>query len=80
MSGSSTNSAGNTDMAVWRFNANGTTDTEFSADGIVMHNSAAGGNGDDSGNAMAIDSSGRIVVAGSSINSTGNSGHGGLAV
>jgi uncharacterized delta-60 repeat protein len=74
VAGSSTNSAGNLDMAVWRFNPNGTTDTEFSADGIFTHSGAAGGtNSDDVGNAVVIDFLGRILVAGSSINSTGNS-------
>jgi uncharacterized delta-60 repeat protein len=73
VAGSSTNNAGNKDMAIWRFNANGTTDTEFSLDGIFTHNGAAGGTSDDVGSAVAIDSSGRIIVAGSSINATGNS-------
>ena len=72
VAGSSTNSAGNTDMALWRFNANGTLDTTFNGSGIVVHNSAAGGAGDDSGKAIAVDSQGRILVAGSSTNSAGN--------
>jgi uncharacterized delta-60 repeat protein len=72
IAGSSTKSAGNTDMAVWRFKSDGTLDTSFNSSGVFVHNSAAGGNGDDSGNAIAIDSLRRIVVAGSSRNSAGN--------
>lgn len=69
----STTSAGNRDMAVWRFNADGTVDYGFNkGSGIFVHSGAAGGTGDDAGNAIAIDSSRRIVVVGSSTNSTGN--------
>ncbi len=68
----STTSAGNTDMAVWRFNANGTVDTSFNKTGIFVQNGVAGGNGNDSGNAIAVDSQGRIVIAGSSTNIAGN--------
>ena len=72
VAGSSRNSAGNTDMVIWRFTLNGTLDTVFSGDGVVVQDSAAGGNGDDSGNAIAIDSQGRILVTGSSKNTSGN--------
>jgi uncharacterized delta-60 repeat protein len=68
VAGSSTNSAGNTDMVVWRFKVDGTLDTSFNSTGILVHNNAAGGNGDDSGNAIALDAQGRILVAGSSKN------------
>jgi uncharacterized delta-60 repeat protein len=72
VTGSSANSSGNADMAIWRLNANGTFDTTFNGSGIVVHNSAAGGNANDIGSAIAIDSQGRILVAGSSGNSAGN--------
>ena len=72
VTGSSVNSAGNADMVIWRFNANGVLDTTFNNSGFVEHNSAAGGNADDAGNAITIDSQGRILVAGSSVNSAGN--------
>jgi uncharacterized delta-60 repeat protein len=72
VAGSSKNSAGNKDMVVWRFKNNGDLDTSFNSTGIFVHNNAAGGYGDDSGNAIAIDSQGMIVVAGSSTNSAGN--------
>lgn len=54
------------DFALARYNANGTLDTTFSADGRVMLNFGAGT--DDEAFDVAIDSSGRIVVAGSSTN------------
>ena len=72
VAGSSTNSAGNKDMVIWRFNVNGTLDTTFNGSGTIVNNGAAGGVGDDSGNAIALDSQGRILVAGSSTNSAGN--------
>lgn len=72
VTGGTTTAGGTTDMVVWRFNANGTIDTGFNLSGMVVHNNAAGGNGDDAGNAIAIDSQGRILVAGSSTNSAGN--------
>jgi len=72
VTGSSRNAAGNSDMVIWRYNADGTLDTTFDSDGIVVHNSAAGGNGDDYGSDIALDSSGRILVAGYSRNAAGN--------
>lgn len=54
------------DFALARYNANGTLDTTFSADGRAMLNFGAGT--DDEAFDVAIDSSGRIVVAGSSTN------------
>ncbi len=49
-----------TDIAVVRLNADGSLDVTFSADGKVTLNV----NGNDSGNAVAIQSDGAIVVAG----------------
>ncbi|MGB9613274.1 MAG: SBBP repeat-containing protein, partial [Candidatus Margulisiibacteriota bacterium] len=46
----------------------GTLDTSFSSTGYVVHNNAAGGNGDDWGFSITTDSSGRILVAGYSYN------------
>ncbi len=60
------------DMVVWRFNANGTLDNSFGNNGIVVHNSAAGGNGDDIGKSVAIDSSGKVLVTGLSKNINGD--------
>jgi uncharacterized delta-60 repeat protein len=58
------------DMALWRYNSDGTLDTTFSGRGYTTHNNAAGGNWDDYGRAMTIDTNGRIVVAGQSYNHT----------
>ena len=54
------------DMAIWRYNTDGTLDTTFNGNGIAVHNDAAGGNGNDYGNAISFDSSDKIVVAGNS--------------
>jgi uncharacterized delta-60 repeat protein len=43
-------------------------DTAFSTDGIVLHDSAAGGTDNDVANAVTFDSSGRMIVAGCSQN------------
>ena len=71
VAGYSKNSSGDFDLVVWRYNPNGTVDTGLNGDGIIVQNSAAGGNGDDFGNALTIDASNRIVVAGSSLNASG---------
>jgi len=60
----------NYDMAVWRFNSDGSLDNTFGGDGIVVHNNAAGGNGSDGGNGIALDSTDKILVTGYSGNST----------
>ncbi len=69
------------DMAIFRYNQDGTRDTSFSDDGIVTHDSAAGGNSDDEGLAIKIDSNGSILITGSSY--TGDSmsnGHPDMAI
>ncbi len=58
------------DMVIWRYNADGTLDTTFGNGGVVVHNSAAEGDSFDRGNSIAIDSNGRILVAGYSYSST----------
>ncbi len=64
------------DMTVWRFTASGVLDDRFgddinpadgTPDGFFTQNSAAGGNNLDNGKAIAIDSLGRVLVAGESI-------------
>lgn len=72
VAGYSTAPGGDYDMAIWRYNADGTLDDTFNSMGYVTHNNAAGGDGGDFGNAMALDSSGKIVVAGYSDRGTSN--------
>ncbi|MBI2900176.1 MAG: hypothetical protein HYY17_08315 [Planctomycetes bacterium] len=65
--------AGNgADIAVWRFNPDGSRDTTFNAGGatpgIFTHHNAAGGSGNDRASAVAVDGQGRILVAGVSFN------------
>lgn len=76
--GKSKNGAGATELALWRFSASGSADTAFGGDGAVSFGTtgAAGGSGAgtlDVGNALAIDSQGRYVVVGSSVNAGGGS-------
>jgi len=57
---------GSRDLAVWRFRPDGTLDGSFGPQGrgYAIHDNAAGGRHDDEGNAVALDPSGRILVAG----------------
>jgi len=58
----------NTYMALWRYNDDGTPDTTFGGgDGLVTTTGTAGGTLDE-GTGVAIDESGRILVAGYSLN------------
>ena len=71
IAGYSAGPLGHYDLVVWRYLANGTLDTTFGGDydavagrdGYVVHTNAAGGGGA-MGASVAIDSLGRIVVAG----------------
>jgi uncharacterized delta-60 repeat protein len=51
----------NDDMVIWRYNSNGSLDTSFGRNGIVVHNNAAGGNGNDVGNSIYVDNKGRYM-------------------
>ena len=57
-------SPGNSDMVVWRFLDDGSLDPTFNGTGFAVHGNAAGGDGWDNGQALALDPQGRIVVAG----------------
>jgi uncharacterized delta-60 repeat protein len=68
------------DMALWRYkeDISGVSfrqalDTTFDTDGLVAHNGAAGGTGQDYAAGVAIDGDGRIVAAGSSVSLTSGS-------
>ena len=54
------------EMTIWRYDAAGVLDTSFGGTGFVLHGNAAGGDLDDEGDVIAVDPSGRIVVAGKS--------------
>lgn len=57
------------DMAIWRFDATGESLVgTFGTAGVVTHNSAAGGNGDDQGFFITLDGDGNILVTGKSQN------------
>jgi hypothetical protein len=48
-------------MAIWRYNPDGTPDTKFSQEGIVVHENALD---IDNGRDLVIQSNGKIVIAG----------------
>jgi len=69
----------NYDMTIWKYTSNGKLDEAFGdlvnpsklqgyRKGFVTHDSATGGGRDDKGNAIALDNSGNIYVAGYSNN------------
>ena len=60
------------DMAVWHLLADGTADTGFDTDGLAVLAGPAGGASHDFGKGIAIDSNGKIVVVGHSVNAAGN--------
>ncbi len=63
------------DATVWRFNTDGTPDSTFNGIGYAMQNHSAGtgfATGEDIGVGVAVDGSGRVVMAGYSSNAAGN--------
>ena len=66
VTGHSEGSLGWEDMVVWRFLPDGQLDSAFGGQGWVVHADAAGGLWTDQGNAITVDRSGRIIVAGES--------------
>lgn len=81
MAGSSANAitipGAGTQLAIWRYNANGTPDTSFGSGGYVVSAAtgiagATGTNEDDTANIFQIDSHGRYVLVGGSNDTSGN--------
>jgi uncharacterized delta-60 repeat protein len=66
ITGFSMNASGNADMALWRFNHDGSLDTSFNGQGYVVHDDASGESSDDSGDGITIGPGGKILVAGES--------------
>src|SRR3990167_2042134 len=69
VAGSSDNNGSNNDFALVRYNTNGSLDTTFNSTGIVT---TAIGSSSDVGRSVAIQSDGKIVVAGYSYNGSNN--------
>jgi uncharacterized delta-60 repeat protein len=67
---------GDTDFAVTRLNSDGSPDLDFSGDGRVTIPFNLGGLNTDTARAVAIDSQGRIVVAGEVVANNGDSDFG----
>ncbi len=72
VTGYSRNRNGDNDMVIWRYNEEGKLDKTFGEGGIVVHDNAAGGKGDDEGNSIYVDNKGRIYVTGYSRNRNGD--------
>ena len=73
VAGESYGANGGYDMAVWRFNNDGTPDTAFNGTGYFISDGAAGGGGDDGGYGIVQDANGRYLICGDSINAAGDS-------
>lgn len=71
VAGGSMNPDGNSDIAIWSFNEDGRLNTLFGGTGVVTHDNTAGGNANDVAYSLVIDSTGRILVTGASVNAQG---------
>lgn len=64
--GQSGGTDGFSDMAVWRYNSNGTLDTTFNSVGYVTHHNASGGNVGDKASDIVVMDDGKYLIGGSS--------------
>ena len=64
VSGDSSN-GGTGDMALWRYHADGSPDSTFGTGGYAVYIDTVGFNGFETGDSLALDAFGRIVVGGS---------------
>lgn len=73
VAGSSRDGIGiDTDMALWRFNTDGSLDTTFNAVGFITHDGAVPSSFDDVGLDVTVDASNNILVTGTSTDSNGD--------
>lgn len=68
VAGSSISLLNDSDMIIWAIGEKGSRDPLFGTGGVALAHDAAGGADDDFGFGMALDSAGRIIVAGASRN------------
>ncbi len=72
VTGTSLNGSGNFDMVVWKITSSGAIDSSFNGTGLFAHDNAAGGNLNDQGNKIKINSSQKILIVGYSDQSLTN--------
>ncbi len=80
VAGTTSDAAGVSDAVVARFNADGTLDTTFGTNGMDVFDFTGDSQHDSAANAVTIDGSGNIVVAGSALIGSGASAHTEFAV
>jgi len=68
ITGYSYNTSATKDMVLWSYNQDGTVNTTFGTDGVVIDHNASGTNSNKSGLAIALDSKDIIYVAGTIAN------------
>ena len=68
VTGKSQNAADGYAMAIWKYTGNGARISSFGLNGVLVDNSAAGGDYLAAGTSLAIDAEGRILVTGCSAN------------
>ena len=64
--------SGGANLSVWRYNTDGSLDSNFNTDGFFSHDSAAGGFAIDSGTSVVEDSLNRLYFGGFSENASGD--------